>query len=232
MQDYFVPENLILASRVEHPSPSGRYTFMTMNYRTQRGESDVTRGVVQRGDDCIAEIKVMQSDMPFAWAEDHTDGHDYLVAVHAPQGHCVIRLDTGERANAMHDGSTDGNGLSWAEIIPSPDKTRLAIVECAGKGPYRVAVYDFREPLGSCPEVARSRAPECFGWDGDGLRVGWIADTVRSTGERVADLTVDRFLAIEGERTAAKASPQDVYDHRHIESRLSVPCFPGGAHHV
>lgn len=84
---------------------------------------------------------------PFAWVEEHHNGHTYLICGEDSEGQTVIELDTTKRVDFVPSSAKDGNGFIWTSINPSPDGLILAVEGCYFACPYEVRMYDFKNPL-------------------------------------------------------------------------------------
>jgi hypothetical protein len=98
---------------------------------------------VKRGDSVIAVVNRNYSAFPFAWAEQHPNGHDFLVCGEHYMGQTVIELDTGQR----RDYEPEGKGFCWASYSVSPNKLFIAVHGCCWACPYHAMIFDFSKPL-------------------------------------------------------------------------------------
>ena len=97
VERFFVPEHGVTGSEEAHVSPSGRFRVVVSEYSTQKGAWDFSRGIVYDRDRQIADVKRNYGLFPIGWAEDHPNGHHYLLCGEDYQGQAVIELDTGTR---------------------------------------------------------------------------------------------------------------------------------------
>lgn len=169
----------------EKLSPSGKYKLVLSYYGTKKGCWDYSRGRVYEGGKLVADVKRNYHHFPFAWAEGHPNGHDYLLCGEDYQGYTVLELDTGMRndllpesykkaysykseSGEMKTGYVDvhpnGYGFCWAGIHPSPDKKVLAIDGCYWAAPYEVLLLDFSEPM-QLPYWELERWEDCESFD-------------------------------------------------------------------
>lgn len=157
--DFFIEANHLAALDKTHFSPSKRYELVVETYRTGTGTWEYSQGIVYRhetfpGAVTRTMLSIVQRNyplFPFAWAEGHPDGHDYLICGRSYQGQTILRLDALPGAAAEIDilpaEVAQGNGFCWANITPSPDKLTLAVEGCIWGGPYDVRFYDFSAPF-------------------------------------------------------------------------------------
>ena len=87
------------------------------------------------------------------------NNHDYLLCGEDYQGQTIIRLNDGRRKNFLSPGSHKGQGFCWASVIPSPNKTKLAVFGCIWAFPYEILIFNFSEPF---------KQPEFLGWLDEG----------------------------------------------------------------
>jgi hypothetical protein len=175
---HFEPENAVLEARKEHQSPSGKYRLVVTPYKTGPNSWNYTLGQVYEGDRLIAEVQRNYSAFPFAWVENHPNGHPFLVCGEDYQGQTVIELDTGRRVDYLPQGAKRGVGFCWVEIHPSPKGDMLAVEGCYWACPYEVVIHDFSDPLDPpWPELSRDDCKSFGGWNEDGTcLVGVRAD--------------------------------------------------------
>lgn len=171
MKRHFVPENEQPALRKELVSPSGKYRVVLDSYTTGPGTWEYSRGRVYEGARLIQDVLRNYRSFPFAWAEGHPNGRDYLLCGEDYQGYTVIELDTGARASLLPESykydftykAKEGGvevekqgsvprypndyGFCWAAIHVSPDRMVLAVDGCYWAAPYEVRLYDFSEPM-------------------------------------------------------------------------------------
>lgn len=175
----------------EHLSPSGKYKLVVTSYGTKPGCWNYSRGRVYEGEKLVADVKRNYSHFPFAWVEEHPNGHHYVLCGEDYQGYTVVELDTGARKDLLpesydkkytykdKDGTVksgsvpvypNGYGFCWVGIHPSPDKKVLAIDGCYWAAPYEVLLLDFSEPM-KLPywELERWEEVESFdSWETEG----------------------------------------------------------------
>ncbi len=153
------------------PSPCGRYLLEVDGYATPELPDYPTIAVATVRSAATGEpvVTVYRNDTRCFYAWVSRGGHDYLLFPEDLEGQTVIDL-TSRRVEGF---SSPDDPFIWAEIHPSPDRQRLAVVGCYWACPYEVVVYDFREPLRlPLPVLARFDLPgnsETFG--------GWATDS-------------------------------------------------------
>lgn len=179
-------------------SDSGKYTLEVTRFRTLKGSWNYSRGRVRRtgSDEIIAEVRRNYSAFPYAFVEDHPNGHDYLVCGEDYQGQTVVELDTGERRDYLPQKAKKGFGFCWAAIHPSPDGNMLAVEGCFWACPYEVLVVDFSNPLeGPWSEFHReTRWENFFGWkDNNSCEIGRRYEVRRSDGKPEYQLTEEEW---------------------------------------
>lgn len=127
-----------------HESPSGRYRLVVDHYRGPTSHCwGITRGQVFFGDKLCAEIVRNFDTFPFAWAEDHPTGHDYLIAGWHYQGQTVIELDTGRRV----DSEVTGYEFCWSFFVVSPQKDKIVVDGFFWGVSDEIVVVDFTDPM-------------------------------------------------------------------------------------
>lgn len=156
----------------EYSSPTGKYKLVVTHHQTRLGAWNYTKGLVYRGDDLVAEVLRNYASFDFAWAENHPNGHDYMLCGEDYQGQTVLELDTGERRDFLPDAAEEGFGFCFASYEFSPDLRVLAVDGCYWAAPYELRFYDFSDPLaGPLPllHVEHDSAPgaEPPGWVSD-----------------------------------------------------------------
>lgn len=168
--EHFKPQNALLKESTEHISPSVKYKLIVVPYKTGNKNWNYTEGTVYKigSNKPITVVKRNHAPFPFAFIENHPNGHDYLVCGEDHQGQTIIELDTGKRVDYIPDDAYQGAGFCWAAIIPSPSKTLLAIDGCIWGGPYEVVIVDFSDPMSPpFPEIEISGYEDKF--------YGWVA---------------------------------------------------------
>lgn len=214
---YFVPENESKEHHREVMSPSGRYRLVLDVYSTKPGCWSYSRGRMYAGEKLVADVKRNYSHFPFAWAEGHANGHDYLLCGEDYQGYTVVELDTGRRNDLLpesvpksytykeKDGTEktgvvdmypNGYGFCWAGIHPSPDRRVIAVEGCYWAAPYEVVLYDFSEPM-QFPlwELERWEDSEGFeSWETEGkLLLARTIDVRKSDNKPIDDLPQEEW---------------------------------------
>ncbi len=187
-------------------SPSGKYSLTVTTHSSKSGGWHYSKGVLRHTQG--AEIETVcrnYSCFPFTWAEDHPDGHDYLVCGEDYQGQTVIQLDTGIKKSYLPEAAADGHGFCWAGHSISPDIRTLMVDGCYWAAPYELVFYDFSEPM-NLPymQIHRESDVEDFGsWQPDG---SYQAEVNRSyiniTGHTLHGLdhdllTADQYVELE-----------------------------------
>lgn len=144
---YFVEENKITNGTKEITSPSGKYKLVISQFKTKEGCWEVTQGLVFSNNQLISEIQRNYSHFPFAFVEDHPNGNDYLICGEDYQGQTIVELNTGVKKSIIPNSAICGFGFCWSGIVPSPDKTMLAVTGCHWACPYEARIYDFSDPM-------------------------------------------------------------------------------------
>lgn len=216
MEAYFVDSNKT-ENEEENKSPSGKYRLVVSHYGTKPGCWSFTRGRVYAGENLVADVKRNYHGFPFAWAEGHANGHDYLLCGEDYQGYTVIELDTGARNDLLPESfkrkysykDKDGNtksgevdaypndyGFCWVGIHPSPDRKVLAIDGCYWAAPYEVVLLDFSEPM-KLPywELERWEEVENFdSWETEGkLLLARTIDVRKSDKKPIDDIPEEEW---------------------------------------
>lgn len=192
-EQYFVEENRCQNCHRVYDSDSEKYSLVIDNYTTQKGCWNYSRGQIFNKETCalIADIKRNYSAFPFSWAEDHPNGHSYLICGEDYQGQTIIELDTGKRKNYLPLDAHNGFGFCWAEHYPSPDKKRLAVIGCYWACPYELIIYDFSDPMNlPYKELSIQDAPDNFDWvDNETAKIEHEVEIRKSDGKRLSELT-------------------------------------------
>jgi len=141
-----------LQDTVSHSSPSGNYVLKIQTYNTGEGTWNYSKCEVYRNRKFYRPVKIAEvhrnyGSFPFAFVEEHPNGHDYLICGEDYQGQTVIELDTGERRNYLPDSAAKGHGFCWASFKPNPKGDLIAVEGCYWAAPYEVWIVDFSEPL-------------------------------------------------------------------------------------
>ena len=122
------------------------------------------------GDRIITVVNLDSGVSVFAWAEQHPNGHDYLVcSEYAECGYTVIELDTGERRDYVP--MPQGEDYYWAVCSVSANGLYLAVHGCYWACPYELQIFDISEPL-ALPfkklwDVSYPRDMRNFTWNED-----------------------------------------------------------------
>lgn len=170
---FFKRRNLIPGCQRIEVSTLGKFKLTIEKYSTKKGYTNQSRGIVKNiAGDVVADVKRNYSSFPFCWAEDHSNGHDYLVCGEDYQGQTIIELDTGKRVDYLPVEAKKGWGFCWGEINASPDKLMLAVHGCYWGCPYEVMFIDFSDPMKELPYLKNQIkceyiSQEFHGWNGD-----------------------------------------------------------------
>lgn len=150
---FFVPENVGLSR--EELSSSGKYKLVITAFSTGSGSWNYTQGSVYRidSDEPIAVIQRNYSRFPYAFVEDHPNGHAYLVAGEDYQGQTVIELDTGRRRDLLPEEAKKGHGFCWSSYEYIPEMQALLVDGCFWACPYEYRFYDFSDPMNGWPQI-------------------------------------------------------------------------------
>jgi hypothetical protein len=190
---FFVDAHECKNCRMEHLSDSEQYELIVGSYTTEKGCWNYTRGQVFNKETgaLIADVKRNYSAFPFAWAENHPNGHSYLICGEDYQGQTIIELDTGKRKDYLPLDAHNGCGFCWAEHFPSPDKTKLAVIGCFWACPYELIIYDFSDPMRlPYKELQILDAPETFSWiDNASAKIEHEREIRKSDGKYLSDLS-------------------------------------------
>lgn len=175
----------------------GRYRLELTTHAN--GGWDYTKGRVYRDGELLDEVHRNIYDFPFAWVENHPNGHDYLIAGENYQGQTVLELDTGRRKEHLPDDAAQGFGFCWAAYTVSPSKTTLAVSGCYWACPYEVAFVDFTDPMVRLPVLQRiDTADSVLTWHPDkpdtcdvGLQYEYCTVFAKPTNEMTNDELVE-----------------------------------------
>ena len=146
-------------------SPSGRFKLVLRHYGTKAGCWDYSRGTVWSVDaldgEPVADVKRNYSSFPFAWVEDHPNGHSYLVCGADYQGQTVVELDTRTRLDHLPEDAKDGVGFCWIDYEFHAPTQMLIANGCIWACPYETRFYDFRTPMLGWPEIEADKFIDC-----------------------------------------------------------------------
>jgi hypothetical protein len=87
---------------------------------------------------------------PFAWAEGHPDGHNYLLCGEDYQGQTVIQLDTGLRKDYLPIASRMGTAFCWVlidDIDLESHPPQVQVIGCYWGAGEENVLYDFSSPM-------------------------------------------------------------------------------------
>jgi len=162
-------------------SPSDKYKLVVTPYNQGKGYWSYSQGdvYVQGSDKPLFSVKRNYSHFPFAWIENHPDGHDYMICGEDYQGHTVLQLDTGKRRDYFPRSGHDGVGWCMVDFHPSPKGDMIAIEGCHWACPYEVKIFDFRKPLDGPLRVLSDEKDysDYMGWKSDtACMVGFYGD--------------------------------------------------------
>lgn len=184
----FTDAHLVDEPEDVHSSPSGKYRLVVRDYRTRDGCWRYTRGLAYAGERKVADVKRNYGIFHFGWAEGNSSGHDYLLCGEDYQGQTVVELDTGRRADYVHESARGGGGFCCAKYYPSPDRRLVVIDGCVWAAPYELVMCRFDDPMTlPWPELGRaglSGEPE--GWTAEGF-VFESSEDVRLTDGKAFD---------------------------------------------
>jgi len=229
VKDYFIDKNRDPEARKEETSPSGRYRLVIDSYGTKKGCWNYSRGRVYEGDKLIEDVMRNYSQFPFAWMEDHPNGHSYLICGADYQGQTFIELDTGKRKDFLPEAAAEGHGFCWVSHEVLDDGVTLLVEGCIWAGPYEYRLYDVSNPMNGWPQLKFPKEAGYLYVDehtnmtlmGDGLIVWTEGDRIlKETGERETALDHEWSLAISAVHKAKHLKePQDVIDDLKAKSR-------------
>jgi hypothetical protein len=143
----FRPENALEDKTESHVTD--RYRLLITPFKTGKNTWWYTQGRVFRIDtgELIAEVRRNYSSFPFAWVENHDNGHDYLICGEDYQGQTILELDTGKRSDYLPEEARKGFGWCCSGFHPSPSGRYLAVSGCIWAGPYEVKIFDVSNPI-------------------------------------------------------------------------------------
>lgn len=202
-------------------SPCGKYELTIESFKTGKGTWNYTRGTVRNKatEDVIAVVDRNYHSFWRCWADNHPDGHDYLLCGENYQGQTIIRLDDPERIDYLPKSAEKGVGFCWADVQVSPDKTIIAVEGCYWACPYEVRFYDFTEPMKHPVDLASAdgRYDRLFGWkDATTAIVGYEEEIRKSDG-----MNMDELYELD-EDAADKAYDEDDIDYRDVKTELKL----------
>ena len=132
----------------EETSPNGKYKFtLSLSKKIEGYWQWSICKIYTSNDDFISVVHRNYTHFPFAWIENHPDGHDYLICGEDYQGQTIIQLDTKLRKDFIPDSAKHGAGFCWIEIEYTGFDNCLIVIGCYwGASEERVA-YDFSKPM-------------------------------------------------------------------------------------
>lgn len=144
----YVAEKPQVGELITAPSPSGRWKLAMEHHGDPDGTTWLyTRACVLAADGSeVTTVIRNYGNFHHCWVEDW-QSHDYLLCGEDYQGHTVIELDTGKRADYLPPSAKNGGGFCFAEYTLIPERTQIEVLGCYWACPYERVVYDFREPL-------------------------------------------------------------------------------------
>lgn len=151
-KEYFVSENR-QGDPQEILSPSGKYKLIIERFSTGKGTWAYSQGTVYKGDEVVGQIQRNYSAFPFAWIENHPNGHDYFIGGEDYQGQTVLELDTGTRRDLLPEEAAEGFGFCWASYRYLPEHKLLIVSGCYWACPYEIRYYDFSDPMNGWPQL-------------------------------------------------------------------------------
>jgi len=198
-------------------SPGEKYELTITSHSTKKGCWNYSRGIVKNlsNNQIIADVKRNYSDFIYAWAENHKNGHDYLICGENYQGQTIIELDTGKRKDHLPINAFNGGGFCWSNIKPSPDQSKLAVVGCYWGAPYDLVFFDFSKPL-SLPfkELSVYDAPSDFIWIDNNSGEAVVTKEIRiSDGKLMNDLEDEEQL-----KAYEKHDSKEIQEHSIIKA--------------
>ena len=132
----------------EETSPSGRYKFTLALSKEFDGYWQWSICKIYKSDgEFISVVHRNYTHFPFAWIENHFDGHDYLICGEDYQGQTIIQLDTKLRRDFIPDSAGQGVGFCWIEIEHTRFDNCLSVVGCYWGAPEERVTYDFSNPM-------------------------------------------------------------------------------------
>jgi hypothetical protein len=172
IEKFFIPENLVIDSHVEHRSPSGKFLLAVHRYSTGPKTWQYSRGIVTEisNGKLVADVKRNIGHFWHSWVQ-HPNGKEYLLCGEDYQGYEVIELASGKIEIHLPDSAKNGGGFCWAAVYPSKDGKVLAVEGCIWGGPYDLIFYDFSEPMQPpFPELGRvNEIGKIIGWKNDSV---------------------------------------------------------------
>lgn len=147
MEDnYFIEENRGEAE--EYFSDSKKYKLIIYSFKTKPGCWNYCQCQVFNSEGkLISTVNRNYSSFDFCFAENHPDGHDYLLCGEDYQGQTVIQLDTGKRTDWLPEEAAKGLGWCTVSYLPSPNMNSIMVEGCYWACPYEIIVKDFSNPL-------------------------------------------------------------------------------------
>lgn len=150
--EYFIPENRN-GDPVEKFSPSGKYKLVVEVFSTGKNTWAYSQGTVYKDNEIVGQIRRNYAAFPFAWVENHPNGHDYLIGGEDYQGQTVIELDTGKRRELLPEEAKKGHGFCWASYKYIPEHQLLFVSGCYWACPYEFRFYNFSDPMNGWPQL-------------------------------------------------------------------------------
>ena len=148
-EDFFIEENYDRENSKTKFSPLKKYRLVITNVKTREGCWSYSLGEVFNNEtnELIAEIKRNYGSFPFAFVENHQNGHDYLFCGENYQNQTVVELDTKNKVEHVDPGSSKGHGFCWAEMFPSNAGNLIAVDGCYWADAYQTRIFDISDPM-------------------------------------------------------------------------------------
>lgn len=139
-EQYFVEENLIKTDKLIIWND---YTLEVSYYKTKKGYSDFTRGIVKKNNEIIADVKRNYNYFIYCFAE-RENGEKYMLCGEDYQGYTVINLLEKTTNTYIPSAWEFGGGFCWIDIDYYDDELRVE--GCVWGGPFEIIRYDFSDP--------------------------------------------------------------------------------------
>jgi hypothetical protein len=171
IESYCIPENEVSSTNIT--SPSGKYHLNIKSYKIREGSWNCTTGIITRTSDSSIVTTINRNYHMFSHHFIIKDGVEWLLTGRTYLSQCCINLDTAEIYENSHI-----NSFFWAEIMPNPSGTILAVMGCYWGCSYEILFYDFSDPSKGCPLIKIIDYQSDYNLDlHDGYELKWIDDT-------------------------------------------------------
>jgi len=136
---FFDSNELIPEDKSEVYSPDKRYFFRANSYKQTDPKRNWTVAkieIFQTGNKKLFEFIRNDDRVYYCWLD--VNNTEYFICPEDLEGQSIYDLTNSQ----FYSFTSQKDPFIWTEILPSPDKTKLAVIGCYWACPYEVVVYD------------------------------------------------------------------------------------------